>query len=71
MAKSGPRRTTRRELREGELHMTGRPPASGIGFIGFVPAVPVPPTGGSPPAGTTGSNDGQEASNNSAQADDS
>jgi hypothetical protein len=33
-------RITERELREAELQMTGRPPPSATGFIGFVPASP-------------------------------
>ncbi len=39
-------------LRESELQMTGRPPASATGFIGFVPAAPNPAPGatGTPPA---------------------
>jgi hypothetical protein len=34
------RQITEHEIREAELQMTGRPPASATGFIGFVPAAP-------------------------------
>lgn len=34
---------TEREIREAELQMTGRPPASATGFIGFVAAAPGSP----------------------------
>jgi hypothetical protein len=43
---------TEREIREAELQMTGRPPASPTGFIGFVPAAPAGPGAGGSPAGT-------------------
>lgn len=40
MAEPNTKPITERELREAELQMTGRPPASATGFIGFKPAVP-------------------------------
>lgn len=40
MAEREKRRITEQELREAELQMSGRPPASATGFIGFVPAAP-------------------------------
>jgi hypothetical protein len=53
------RRITEHEIREAELQMTGRPPASATGFIGFVPAAPN--------AGTDGNQ--RPASSNGAGAD--
>jgi hypothetical protein len=40
MAEHETRQITEREIREAELQMTGRLPASATGFIGFVPAAP-------------------------------
>lgn len=40
MPDSRPAEITKRELREAELQMTGRPPAGATAFIGFVPATP-------------------------------
>jgi hypothetical protein len=70
MAENEPTQITERELREAELQMTGRPPASATGLIGFVPAAPASPDG-SPPADAASSNGGTGAPNNSPQADDS
>ncbi len=44
---------TKRELRESELRMTGRPPAGATGFIGFVPAVPSTPSAPAAPSPTS------------------
>jgi len=46
---------TERELREAELQMSGRPPASATGFIGFRPAAPTTGVTGTPPAANGGS----------------
>jgi hypothetical protein len=48
MAERETQQITERELREAELQMTGRPPASATGFIGFVPAAPASSNGKSP-----------------------
>jgi len=69
MAENEPTQITERELREAELQMTGRPPASATGLIGFVPAAPASPGGAPRPTGITGSNGGLGAANNSPQAD--
>jgi hypothetical protein len=53
------RRITEHEIREAELQMTGRPPASATGFIGFRPVAPN--------AGTNGNH--EPASNNGAVVD--
>jgi hypothetical protein len=42
------RQITEREIREAELQMTGRPPESATGFIGFIPAVPSSNNGTAP-----------------------
>lgn len=41
-----------RGIREAELQMTGRPPASATGFIGFRPVAPANQAAGAPPPGT-------------------
>jgi len=46
---------TERELREAELQMSGRPPASATGFIGFRPAAPTTGVTGTPPTANGGS----------------
>ena len=46
MTASDNKQITEREIREAELQMTGRPPASPTGFIGFVPASPATSNGG-------------------------
>ena len=71
MAENEPTQITERELREAELQMTGRPPASATGLIGFVPAAPPSPVVAQQPTGDTGSNGGSGAANNPPQADDS
>jgi hypothetical protein len=53
MADENTQRITERELREAELQMTGRIPASATGFIGFVPAGPSPNGAALKPAGST------------------
>jgi hypothetical protein len=59
MAEREKRRITEQELRDAELQMSGRPPASATGFIGFVPAAPTTDAtagsgenGSQPPVGT-------------------
>ena len=47
---------TEREIREAELQMTGRPPSSATGFIGFVPAAPTPAGDGHAPAANDNGN---------------
>jgi hypothetical protein len=69
MAESQPRRITKRERREAELHMTGRPPASVIGMIGFVPAIPTHPVSAPRPVGDTSSSRGQGDGGNSHRPD--
>ena len=51
MAENETQQITERELREAELQMSGRPPSTATGFIGFVPAVPASPNGGVPASG--------------------
>jgi hypothetical protein len=51
MAETDNKQIVEREIREAELQMTGRPPASPAGFIGFVPATPAPTNGGSSDGG--------------------
>ncbi len=58
MAENETRQVTEHELREAELQMTGRPPTTATGFIGFVPATPANSNGN---VGTGGSaNDAQQ-----------
>jgi hypothetical protein len=40
MSENQNKQIVEREIREAELQMTGHPPASPTGFIGFVPAAP-------------------------------
>jgi hypothetical protein len=62
MAERGDRQITEYEIREAELQMTGRPPASATGFIGFVPATPNGGNnGGQPAAGNTGTSDSEKS----------
>ncbi len=70
MAENETTRITDRELREAELQMTGRPPASATGFIGFVPDTPATSDGASS-NGTAGSNAGSGAAADSSEADSS
>lgn len=60
MADREHRRVTEHEIREAEIQMTGRPPASATGFIGFVPAAPngKPEGGHDAASGSHGTADG-------------
>lgn len=40
MTDTAKKQITEHEIREAELQMTGRPPATATGFIGFIPATP-------------------------------
>jgi len=67
MGEHEPTQITERELREAELQMTGRPPASATGLIGFVPAVPPSPVATQPSTGDSGSNGGSSVGSNPTQ----
>lgn len=66
MAENDTRQVTEREIREAELQMTGRPPTTATGFIGFVPATPASANGSA--ADASGSTTGETAG--SAPADE-
>jgi hypothetical protein len=68
MAENEPSRITARELRAAELRMTGRPPASAMGLIGFVPAAPASPVDTPQPPRRSGSSNGQGVVNTPSQA---
>jgi hypothetical protein len=58
MAERENRRITEQEIREAELQMSGRPPASATGFIGFIPAPPNGAGDGNQPPASSGSDSG-------------
>lgn len=61
MAEKDTKQVTERELREAELQMTGHPPSTATGFIGFVPATPGSPNGAGSPT-NSGSGDASSSS---------